>query len=160
MIRSARPTVSPVASIVFAWNLFRFVRTNGWTTCAKTLIATGRGCGSAEWIKKIVFLRGIFPGNFWLHPLFFQNALQLCLLLLLLFMESWAVTGPGRGSQTTNEKRHRDILTPCSCWHTVLGMNNLSFFPFSIYKEYLVQLSHPVDNRYKTKGPWKYWIWK
>ena len=57
MIHSDRPTVSPVANIVFALNLLCFEkweRTDGpfeRTTSAKTIIITGRGCGSAEWIK-------------------------------------------------------------------------------------------------------------
>ena len=58
MIHSARPTFSPVVNIVFAWNLFCFekfwknVCMYGRTTCAKTIITTGRDCESAEWIKK------------------------------------------------------------------------------------------------------------
>ena len=54
MIHSARPTVSPVANIVFTKNLFHFQkweRTDGCTTCAQTMITTGRDCGSAEWIN-------------------------------------------------------------------------------------------------------------
>ena len=48
MIHSARPTVSPVANIVFA--LFCFARfckvgTDGRTKCAKTMIPTGRDLG-------------------------------------------------------------------------------------------------------------------
>ena len=38
----------------FAWNLFcfaRFWKANGWTTCAKTMITTGRDCGPTEWIN-------------------------------------------------------------------------------------------------------------
>ena len=57
MIHSARPTVSPRANILFTWNLFCFEtwgRTNGWTTCAKTMITIGRDCGSASWINSFV----------------------------------------------------------------------------------------------------------
>ena len=63
MIHSSKPTVSPVAKIVFF--LFCLVRFEKWgrtdgrtygrtyerTTCAKTMIPTGRDCGSAEWIN-------------------------------------------------------------------------------------------------------------
>ena len=28
-----------------------YVRTYGWTTCAKTMIPTGRGSGAGEWIN-------------------------------------------------------------------------------------------------------------
>ena len=45
MIHSAWPTVSPVANIIFAWNLFCFEKW-GRTACAKTMIT-----GSAEWIN-------------------------------------------------------------------------------------------------------------
>ena len=64
MIHSARPTVSSVETIVFAWNLFCFEywgrtrtyrRTDGRTTCAKTMITTGRDFGLAEWIKNMGF---------------------------------------------------------------------------------------------------------
>ena len=55
MIYSARPIVLPVVNIVFAWNLFCFEnwdgRTYEQTTCAKTMITTGRDCGSASWIN-------------------------------------------------------------------------------------------------------------
>ena len=62
MIHSARPTVSPVVSIVFAWNLFCFARfwkvgTNVRTICAKTMITTGSDCGPAEWINCYKFLK-------------------------------------------------------------------------------------------------------
>ena len=60
MIHSARPTVSPVVKIVFTGNLFCFLlyfekdgRTDGQTTCAKTIIPTGRDFGLAEWINII-----------------------------------------------------------------------------------------------------------
>ena len=62
MIHSAKPTVSPVVNIVFAWKLFCFARfwkvgTDGRTyertTCAKTMITSGRDSGSAEWIKRL-----------------------------------------------------------------------------------------------------------
>ena len=104
MIHSARPTVSPVENIVFAWNLFCFARfwklgMDGRITRAKTMITTGRDCGSAEWIKRwklelfiifhtislgrrrIIIIRERFPpelfGVFCLHnssPLFLPNA--------------------------------------------------------------------------------------
>ena len=57
MIPSARPTVPPVAIIVFMLRLFSLtifwkvvtdVRTE---TCAKTMITTGRHWGLAEWIN-------------------------------------------------------------------------------------------------------------
>ena len=60
MTHSARPTVSPVATIVFCCFVLldlksgdgrQYGRTNGRTTCAKTMITTGRDCGLAEWIK-------------------------------------------------------------------------------------------------------------
>ena len=57
MIHSARPTVSPVATIIFCCFVLLDLkstdgRTNGRTTCAKIMITTGRDCGSADWIKK------------------------------------------------------------------------------------------------------------
>ena len=58
LIHAARPTlISPVANIVFRLKfvLFWKVRTDGRTyertTCAKTMITTGRDCGSASWIN-------------------------------------------------------------------------------------------------------------
>ena len=59
MIHSARPKVTPVANIVFCCVLLDLksgegrtdIRTNGRTTCAKTMIPTGRDCGLAEWIN-------------------------------------------------------------------------------------------------------------
>ena len=49
MIHSAKPTVS---NIVFALLDFeKWGRTDVLTTCAKTIIPTGRDCGSAEWIN-------------------------------------------------------------------------------------------------------------
>ena len=42
MIHSAKPTVSPIANIVFHLKFVLFV---------KTMITTGRDCGSASWIK-------------------------------------------------------------------------------------------------------------
>ena len=52
MIHSARPTVSPVANIFFRLKfvLFWEVETDG-RTCAKTMITTGRDCGSGKWIN-------------------------------------------------------------------------------------------------------------
>ena len=57
MIHATRRTVSPVANIVFAWNLFCFekcgrTRTYERTPCAKTTITTGRDWGAASWIKR------------------------------------------------------------------------------------------------------------
>ena len=59
MIHSARPTVSPVPNIVFAWNLLCFARffkrkvlryeQHMRKQCS---LPGGRDCGSAEWIKK------------------------------------------------------------------------------------------------------------
>ena len=54
MIRSDRPTVSPIVNIVFVPNLFCFdifwkVRMDVRTDSAKTVNTTGRDCGSAEW---------------------------------------------------------------------------------------------------------------
>ena len=51
MIHSARPTVSPVANIVFCCFVLLDFEKWGRTTCAKTMIPTDRDCGSAEWIK-------------------------------------------------------------------------------------------------------------
>ena len=59
MIHSARPIVTPVANIVFCCFVFLDLksgdgrgRTDGRTTCAKTMIPTGHDFGLAEWIKK------------------------------------------------------------------------------------------------------------
>ena len=70
MIHLARPTVSPVVNIVFAWNLFFFEKW-GWTeglttTRTKTMITTSPDCGSAEWI------------NFFFISLFVRCTLQEC----------------------------------------------------------------------------------
>ena len=52
MIHSARPTVSPVAKHCFVLLGFeKWGLTDIRTTCAKTMIPTGRDCGSAEWIN-------------------------------------------------------------------------------------------------------------
>ena len=53
MIHSAIPIVSPVANIVFLdlKNCGPPGRLAGRTTCAKTMIPTGRDFGLAEWIK-------------------------------------------------------------------------------------------------------------
>ena len=56
MIHSARPTVLPVANIVF--NLFwfaKFWKVDGQATFVKTMITTGRDCGLAEWINNFVY---------------------------------------------------------------------------------------------------------
>ena len=47
MFHSARPTLSPVANIVFALIIFALKSGDGRTTCAKTMITTGHDCGSA-----------------------------------------------------------------------------------------------------------------
>ena len=54
MIHSARPTVSPVANIVFWFFVFLDLKSGEYirTTCAKTMIPTGRDCVLAEWINK------------------------------------------------------------------------------------------------------------
>ena len=48
-----------LASSEHCFLLFCFARFEKWTdertTCAKTMITTGRDCGSAEWIKKKVW---------------------------------------------------------------------------------------------------------
>ena len=53
MIHSARPTVSPVANIVFALFFFfaRFYKVYRQMTCTKTMIPTRCDCGLAWWIK-------------------------------------------------------------------------------------------------------------
>ena len=70
MIHSARPNVSPVVNIVFAWHLFCFEKWNGRTygrmTCAKTMITIGRDCGAAKWIKKYGFLDHFIAHSGWL----------------------------------------------------------------------------------------------
>ena len=49
MIHSARPTVTPVANIVFCCFVLLDLKSgDGRTTCAKTMIPTGRGCGLAS----------------------------------------------------------------------------------------------------------------
>ena len=62
MIHSARPTLPPVANIVFAWNLLCFEkwgrtdrRTDGRTTWTKTVITNGRDCGLAGLINNMYF---------------------------------------------------------------------------------------------------------
>ena len=63
MIHSAKPTVPPVA-IILICSLFCFVlrdfEKSGRTTCVKTMMTTGRDCGSAEWINKLY--------GFFFHP--------------------------------------------------------------------------------------------
>ena len=56
MIHSARPMVTPVASIVYCCFVFLDLksgdgRTDGRTTCAKIVIPTGLDFGLAKWIK-------------------------------------------------------------------------------------------------------------
>ena len=64
MIHAARPLVTPVANIVFCCFVFLDLksgdvhgRTDGRTTCAKTIIPTGLDFGLAEWIKRFFFQR-------------------------------------------------------------------------------------------------------
>ena len=67
MIHSARPTATPVANIVFCYFvLLNLESGDGWTTCAKTMIPTGRDCGLAEWIntKKRYFMDHLLPQVF------------------------------------------------------------------------------------------------
>ena len=53
MIHSTRPIVMPVANIVFCCFVLLDLKSgDGRTTCAKTMIPTGRGCGLAEWINR------------------------------------------------------------------------------------------------------------
>ena len=57
VIHSARPTVSPVATIIICCFVLLDLKSGdgrayGRTTCAKIMITTGRDCGSAEWINK------------------------------------------------------------------------------------------------------------
>ena len=52
MIHSARPIVTPVANIVFLDLKSGDGRTDEWTTCAKTMIPTGRDFGLVAWINK------------------------------------------------------------------------------------------------------------
>ena len=57
MIHSARPIVTPVANIVFYCFVLLDLKSgdghkDGRTTCAKTIIPTGRDFGLAEWINK------------------------------------------------------------------------------------------------------------
>ena len=55
MIPSAIPTFTPVASIVFTWNLFclaRFSKVTVVQTCVKAMITIGHEWDSAEWINK------------------------------------------------------------------------------------------------------------
>ena len=63
MIHSARPTVSLVANIVFALNLFCFEKW-GRTTRAKTMITTGRDCRSASWINLHIKLKQTLQTQF------------------------------------------------------------------------------------------------
>ena len=50
-IHSAWPTVSPVANMIFVSFCLLDFEMWGRTTCAKTVIPTGRDYGSAEWIN-------------------------------------------------------------------------------------------------------------
>ena len=63
MIHSARPIVTPVANIVFCCFVFLDLKSgDGRTTCAKTMVPTGRDFGLAEWIKKhLSFYFNVLP---------------------------------------------------------------------------------------------------
>ena len=79
MIHSARPIVSPVANIVFA--LFCFARfwkvgTDGRTTCAQTMITTGRDCGAAEWINNYYKTGVIKSAQFFKRSYNFQKMVR------------------------------------------------------------------------------------
>ena len=65
MIHSARPIVTPVATIVLYCFVFLDLksgdgRTDGRTTCAKTMITTGRDFGLAECINSDLLLFLLF----------------------------------------------------------------------------------------------------
>ena len=52
MIHLARPIITPVANIVLCCFVFLDMNSGeGRTTCAKTMIPTGRDFGLAEWIN-------------------------------------------------------------------------------------------------------------
>ena len=62
MIHSARPTVSPVATIFICCFVLLDLKSGDGRTdnmCEK-MITTGRDCGLAEWIKKEEFFRNTF----------------------------------------------------------------------------------------------------
>ena len=84
MIHSARPTVSPVANIVFALNLFCFEKW-GRTTCAKTVITTGRDSGSSSWIKKRQWSSTIHMASFTVLPIVNIIPIEESCLLYLTF---------------------------------------------------------------------------
>ena len=66
MIHSARPTVSPVANIVFCcFVLLNLKSGDRQTTYAKTMIPTGRDCELAEWINcvSVTFEQVSFIGS-------------------------------------------------------------------------------------------------
>ena len=59
MIHSARSIVTPVANIVFCCFVLLDLKSDAdvRTTCAKTIIPTGRDFGLAEWINNVVVLQ-------------------------------------------------------------------------------------------------------
>ena len=62
MIHLARPIVasSKHCLLLFCYSRFeKWRRTDGRTTCAKTMIPTGRDFGLAEWIKNTILLNSI-----------------------------------------------------------------------------------------------------
>ena len=66
MIQSARPIVTPVANIVFCCFVFLDLksgdeRTDGRTTCAKTMIPTSCDFGLAEWINNGYHILSFYP---------------------------------------------------------------------------------------------------
>ena len=51
MIHSTRPTLFSLEICFVLLDFEKWGRTDGRATRAKTMITTGRDCGSAEWIK-------------------------------------------------------------------------------------------------------------
>ena len=68
MIHLARPTVTPVATIIFCcFVLLDLKSERGRTTCGKIMITTGRDFGLAEWIKNISFSKSKNPFSSFSH---------------------------------------------------------------------------------------------
>ena len=68
MIHSARPTVSPVATIIFCCFVLldlKWGRTYGRKTCAKIIITTGRDFGSKlqEFALNVIKYKRLSPSN-------------------------------------------------------------------------------------------------
>ena len=84
MIHSARPIVTPEANIVFCcFVLLHLERGDGRTTCAKTMIPTGRDCGLAEWIKIMFATRRIVRPS---ERIIDDICLIVCYISLLCFL--------------------------------------------------------------------------